>query len=205
MRNRTGERYGKLVIIRFVEYISETKTYKWLCRCDCGNEKVILIRNLTSGNTRSCGCLDVERKTTHGMSNTRIYSIWEHIIQRCTNSKSDGYEHYGGRGITVCDSWKVFKNFYVDMGNPPSRYHSIDRVDNNGNYEPNNCIWADAFEQAVNRRNNRHYTLNGETKTVTEWAREYHTNYQTIDYRLNKGWTLEEALTTPSYEQRQKV
>ena len=147
-----GDKYGKLIAINFHHRGKKGEQY-WLFRCDCGNEKMLIVQNVKNGNTKSCGCLDDENKLKHGMCGTRTYKSWQGMKTRCFNKNTPRYYNYGGRGITVCKEWLIFENFFDDMGVRPLKT-SLDRIDNNGNYEPNNCRWADIFIQNNNTRNN---------------------------------------------------
>lgn len=174
-----GQQYQRLTVIS--EAPQEPRWIRrWLCWCDCGNELVVRGSNLRSGHARSCGCLAIENtrsaNTTHGYTKGRRvtpeFISWAAMIDRCRNAKSDKYRHYGGRGISVCDAWRDdFGAFMRDMGPRPSLKHSIDRKDNNGNYEPTNCRWATRAEQAINQRSNRLITYRGETKPLCVGAR----------------------------------
>jgi hypothetical protein len=134
---------------------------------------------------------------THRMSNTAEYRAWCHMLHRCNNPKDKAYHNYGGRGITVCEDWLKFENFYRDMGDRPSEKHSLDRIDNNGNYCKDNCRWATRKEQCNNRRSNRHVCLGGEKKTVMEWSDQFGLSNLTIASRLSRGWGDEDALQSP--------
>ena len=135
----------------------------------------------------------------HGLHNTKVYYAWERILQRCENPKRSGYKNYGGRGISVCEKWHKFENFFSDMGHPPTPTHSIDRINNNGNYEPNNCRWATAKEQNNNSRSNNFVEFNGQRKTLTQWSEIIGISRHTLRQRL-KWWPVEKAFTVPVYK-----
>jgi hypothetical protein len=138
-----------------------------------------------------------DRSRTHGRSRTPEYCCWQAMIQRCINPHRRGYENYGGRGISVCDRWRTsFENFTADMGpRPPG--HSLDRIDNDGNYEPGNCRWATNTVQLRNRGNNRLVTFNGETLTISEWAEKLNVHKNTLTNRIDRGWSVDDAFTKP--------
>ena len=155
----TSKRFGRLVVIEKTDRKS-SGSIVWKCKCDCGNEAFVSSGHLRIGHTQSCGCLQKERVTTHGKKNTSEYRSWYGMKSRCYNPNNKRYKNYGGRGIEVCDRWKdSFENFYNDMGSKPSSKHSIDRIDNDRNYEPGNCKWSTATEQNRNQRNKRDVKL----------------------------------------------
>ena len=148
-----GDRFGRLVLVR-------RDGPRWHMRCDCGTDAIVLAGNVRKGATKSCGCARREissaRRQTHGLSRHWIYKRWAEMNFRCTNPACDAWAYYGGRGITVCARWaSSFEAFLEDMGMPPTRTHSIDRINNEGNYEPGNCRWATKAEQSQNRRPRR--------------------------------------------------
>lgn len=152
----TGSKFHRLTVIERVAQDGKGPV-KWLCRCNCGKEIVVESYQLTTGGTKSCGCLRVENfvgmSTKHGMRKAPEYNSWDAMIQRCCNPNTKRYHYYGGRGITVCERWRnSFENFYADMGPKPTPKHSIDRINNDGNYEPGNCRWATQSEQNFNTR-----------------------------------------------------
>lgn len=165
-----GQRFGRLVVLSQAkirrDITGKVKIF-WLCRCDCGTKKEIAMRCLRQGRTLSCGCFFRELRITHGLSHTPQWDIWKQMIQRCTNPQSTGYAHYGGRGIKVCDLWiDSFESFNSWMGPRPSPRHSIDRINNDGNYEPGNVRWATCVEQARNRRKRKSKPISAPTRTA---------------------------------------
>lgn len=192
----TGMRFSKLTV---VEPVRINNHLKWRCICDCGGETITYHYNLVKGRTKSCGCLvgekAMENFTTHGKKRTRIYGIWGGMINRC---KDKDNKNYGGRGIIVCDEWKKFENFYNwAMENGYTDELTIDRIDVNGNYCPENCRWATIKTQANNTRNNIFIEYNGEKKTVAEWAEYFNINPFTVYRRISNNWDTIVAITTP--------
>ena len=194
-----GKRFGRLVVV-------ESVPGRWCCLCDCGKYRDTTGTNLRTGNTTSCGCRKLEYAhipRTHGKSKTKVFAAWNEMLQRCTNPRKKNYTDYGGRGISVCDRWQTFENFLADMGEPlPGA--SLDRINNNGNYEPSNCRWASRTEQSRNRRNCRMYEIGGISKPLSEWCELHGMNYYAVYSRLEKGWDIEAALTTPPIRTRSK-
>ena len=204
-----GKKYNRWTIKAYRGYNNLGK-HTYLCQCECGKEKIVVLGNLKSGTSKSCGCLNDENRKgntwskKHGMSFSREYSTWRAMLDRCENKTYREYPDYGGRGIKICERWHDFNNFYADMGKRPQNT-TLDRIDNNGNYEPSNCRWANAKTQANNRRSNSLITFNGKTQTLQQWADETGIYENTISMRINHyGWSIEKALTTPSIISRRK-
>jgi hypothetical protein len=201
----TGKTFGQLKVVRFHESRKlpngrGTQIY-WLCRCVCGKELATLSSNLKKNP--SCGCLRAkkisEKVTKHGHCRrgglrTAEYGAWVHIRERCNNSNDKRYSDYGGRGIQVCKRWSEFSNFLEDMGTRPSPNHQIDRLDNDGDYTPDNCIWSTRHEQCRNKRNNVWITYKGRTLCLTDWARELGVKPRLLRVRHWRGWSEDEIL-----------
>lgn len=204
-KDLTGQKFERLTVIKRVNN-KKNGEVMWLCQCVCGNKKEVSSNNLLKGLVKSCGCMKKEQdkinleNSTHKLSKTRIYHIWAKIKHRCYNNHNNRYHCYGGRGITVCDEWKNdFMSFYNwSMQNGYNDTLTIDRIDVNGNYEPNNCRWATYVEQGTNTRSNHLITYNGETHCLSEWCRILNLNYARTINRLNVyNWSVEKAFTTP--------
>jgi hypothetical protein len=194
-KNLTGCRFGKLVVVAYSK--PRHRTSLWECRCDCGENTIAQGCNLVTGNSTNCGCVRQDRLTTHGCSKSAEYNIWRGIRSRCYNQNEPAYRYYGGRGITVCERWREsFENFLADMSERPTPRHTIDRIDNDGDYDPSNCQWATRKQQQRNRRVNRLLTWQGETKCVAEWADCLGWPAGLIRGRLNRGWSVEKTLGT---------
>lgn len=179
---------------------SKQKTRMGLYKCYCGNEFRTQAQHINSGHTKSCGChklkqmSKVGKKHTHNKSYHRLYSVWNAMIQRCTNINSKDYKNYGERGITICNEWLNIENFINDMDKTYSKGLTIDRINVNGNYCKENCRWTDRNIQANNTRTNRFITYKGKTLTLQQWARESGIKRETIAHRLNKGYDVSIAL-----------
>jgi len=198
-KNLVGKKFGRLTVIERAEN-DKYKNACWLCQCECGNKKIIKGVNLVRGFTKSCGCLHKEkfRHVTHNLTNTRIFTIWMGIKKRCCNKKSSNYNLYGGRGITYCKEWEQFESFYNwAINNGYKDNLSIDRIDVNGNYEPNNCRWVDMKTQQNNTRRNHYITYKNETKTATEWAEFLGVGYWGFIHRINRGWNIDRIFNQP--------
>ena len=195
----SGQQFGRLTALYRLHNYHKKGTY-WLCVCDCGNLTEVRYDALYNGNPKSCGCYRKERiknlKTRHGKSYIPLYYVWNNIKQRCHNSNCKNYKNYGGRGIAVCDKWKDnFQAFYDwALNNGYSDNLTIDRIDVNGNYEPNNCRFVNMKQQERNKRNNRNITINGEMHCLKEWCELLGLNYQTVFTRIYRGWSIERAL-----------
>lgn len=204
-KDLTNRRFGRLTVKAF-NHFGNNGAY-WLCVCDCGREKVVRGSHLTSGNVKSCGCLrrEVLDSTTHGLSRSRLYNIWASIKKRCLCLNNKDYNRYGGRGITVCDEWmkfEPFKNWAISNGYDDAL--TIDRIDNNSDYCPENCRWITSKYQSRNRRNNKTITYNGETHCISEWAEIKGLSHSVISARIKKGWVIEKVLNQPVRQLRKR-
>lgn len=189
-----NEKIGKLVVIKQIK--AKNKSARWLCKCECGKYTEADSNHLQKGSIKSCGCEQGPKKK-HQMCNTRIYKIWEGMKERCytNNEKTQNYKNYKSRDIKVCDEWKEFINFYTwAIANGYEDNLTIDRIDNNGNYEPNNCRWVDMKTQCNNRRSNIIIKYNNEEHTLMEWSEILNIKYHKLHKRLKYyKWSIEKA------------
>src|SRR3990167_714899 len=199
----SGQIFGRLRVLRPV--IRHRKTH-WECICECGRTKAVMSSNLKTGMTQSCGCLQRERAAAaqHRHGYTRRghkapeYVAWANIIGRCENPNDGHFHLYGARGIHICREWRAsFTAFLRDVGRRPSPRHSLDRIDNDGPYSPENCRWTTQKHQCNNTRRSHRVTFKGETHTVTQWAEIVGVQRQTLAHRLRHGWAPDKALTVP--------
>lgn len=203
--DRAGHTHGRLTVTG--RHLDHRRVY-WVCLCACGNTTIVAANKLASGHTQSCGCLRIETQSAanliHGNScypnagkATKEYNSWAMMRRRCLSETCKDYPRYGGRGISICESWESFEVFLADMGTAPSKRHSIERSDNNGPYSPENCRWAAPIEQRRNQE--RVYTLehNGISLTPAEWARQTGISNKRIHARLKRGWSVAATLETP--------
>lgn len=195
-----GKRYGMLTVTECLglkpRNSGRNGTYL-RCLCDCGESVDVFRNNLRTGNTKSCGCRQrdakVEVSRTHNLSKSRVYGIWSKMKARCTNPNNSKYHRYGGRGITYCPEWESFENFYADMGQPPTKQHSNERLNNDGNYEPGNCVWATAFTQAQNKSNTRRINLNGTDYSTAYVAKLLGVSSTFLTAAVERGVTIEQV------------
>lgn len=193
-----GKKFNMLTVIRKSDKRNKNRI-KWVCKCDCGNYAEVETGNLSSGSQKSCGCIKSEMisksRTTHGMSKSPEYKTWHGIKYRCYSSNYKEPQYYQEKGITMCDRWlHSFENFYEDMGQRPSKSHSIDRIDSNGNYEPSNCRWATKEEQSSNTSRNILVDHNGEKITLMQLSKIKGVNYGSLNSAIKRGTDLCEAL-----------
>ena len=201
----TGQKFGYLTVINREESDPKRKEWRWRCLCECGNYTVVPSYRLRHGGVTSCGChqRDCNYRSKKAKNHPRLYQIYRDMKARCKYESNDNYYLYGGRGIKVCDEWKNFDAFCdwaLEHGydeTAPFGKCTIDRIDSNGDYSPDNCRFIDAVEQANNRRNNHYITFQGKTQTIAQWERERGFRVGTISNRLKYGWSEEEAISLP--------
>lgn len=202
--DHTNKTFGRLTVLSF-SHMDNFGHSVWFCQCSCGTIKTIIGDCLKRGTTLSCGCLALERQKAanvkHGKSHYREYDVWAAMVQRCTRLTHPSYADYGGRGITVCERWlSSIDTFLEDIGRRPSDRHSLNRIDNDGNYEPKNCEWTTRDVQSRNMRSNRYLTFQGMSLIMKDWATHLGMNYGTLRARFRYGWSVERALSTPTYK-----
>lgn len=187
----TEQRFGRWLVLERGENTSYNHP-RWWCMCECGNKKLVKGSILRKGQSKSCGCLNIdihrqvciERNTKHNLSKTKVYAVWVNIRQRCNNPNNNGYVKYGAKGITVCERWNSFDNFLADMGHPPTPKHSIDRIDGTKGYSPDNCRWATQKEQQNNRLNNYVISYKGERFTLMQLSEKLGIGRKSLKKRL---------------------
>lgn len=201
----TGQKFGMWTILSLRS--KSSKVTLWDCQCECGKKVAVRSGNLRNGASTSCGCESLKRllksRITHGETRggiqTSEYQCWVAMKQRVFNKNHVGYKNYGGRGIAICERWlNSFEDFIADMGRRPTPKHSIERVENDGNYEPSNCVWGTKAEQINNTRSNNRVTVGSVTLTVSQWAKRSGLKRTTISGRMRMGWSKETAVTTPT-------
>lgn len=211
-RDITGQKFNRLTAVSFIE--RRNRHSYWLFKCDCGKDHITSMNSVTMNNSKSCGCLKIEKDKVnhkkHGMTNTKEFRTWSGMKSRCYNPKlsNSNKKNYYDKGIKVCDRWiDSFENFYSDMGKAPTPNHSIDRIDVNGDYTPDNCRWATQKEQCRNKGNNVLYTINGVKKTLIEWCEDLGVSYENASQRiLRLKWPIERALEIESdYKYQRKI
>lgn len=195
-----GRTFGRLTVIDLKRYEGAGSVLE--CQCECGVITLVKANNLKRGTT-SCGCLALEVRTTHGKTGSKVYTAWKAMKYRCTNTNAHEYHNYGGRGITVCDSWlESFENFYADMGDP-AKGLTLERVDNDKGYSKENCIWDTYEAQENNKSTTLLLTAFGKTQSLTQWSKEYNLPFSTLKNRLYRAYMKpEDALTAPLYRQQ---
>ena len=201
-----GERHGRLTVIQEAKPRIRPcgrKRRMVTCTCDCGTTRVVRLSHLRSGSSTSCGCTRDETFTgfKHGYCSTPTYSSWHEMLRRCREPQNKNYVNYGGRGIAVCARWVKFENFLEDMGERPDG-RTLDRLDNNGNYEPDNCRWATWPEQQRNKRTSVLLTYQGVTQCLSDWADSIGMSVDALRRRIHRGWSVADALTLPRYARR---
>lgn len=206
MQSHIGNHYGNWTVIGEPGTRMYRSDVGALCRCKCGTERLVALRLLKKGETKSCGCIAIinaaKKNTTHGQHKHRIYGIWRSMKERCHNPNHDAYNRYGGRGITVCLRWQKFENFLSDNASLFREGLSLDRKNNNGNYSPRNCEWVTKTAQSNNRHNNLFFSFSGSRLTCAQWARKLGVKEITLRKRYQAGWSVQNILTKPVRQRR---
>ena len=209
LKNISGQRFGRLIVL-YRDNPKNGKTY-WVCQCDCGKQTNVYGLKLRNGETKSCGCLRNEMTSKiqkrHGLTKTTLHNAWINMKTRCDNPIHNEYHRYGGRGITYCEEWKDFDNFMKwslsngfkeEKDERGKNLLSLDRIDNNKNYCPENCKWSTRIEQARNKYTNKNYEYKGKTYCLTALAEMSAVGIDSIRRRIKQGWSIEDAVDTPS-------
>lgn len=207
-RDLTGQSFGLLQVVGYAGKDSRRNSM-WICKCRCGVQKAVVSTSLTRGQTKSCGCQQLPhmRKGTTGIRQRDhiAFGSWAAMKGRCYRKKDKSFHDYGARGIRVCERWlHSFQNFLEDMGPKPSANYTIERINNNGHYEPGNCRWATRREQRRNTRKTRLFFFRGESKILSDWCEEFGLKVSFVQNRLKLGWSIEDALTTPTRKTSKK-
>lgn len=203
-----GDKYHCWTVIKSLGRIKKWANHYWECQCDCGTIKPVSGTVLVNGRSKHCqkGLHTRHTKITHGMRYTKIYRVWRNMKIRCCKPNSQNYYLYGGRGISVCDKWmESFENFYEDMKHGYIEGLSLERVDVNGNYCPENCKWVTMADQCKNKRNTAYITYKGVTKRAFDWAEIIGANPRSLSRRVYLGWSPEECLFGKQYEKIKKL
>ncbi len=198
-----NQRFERLVVLEKLNERDKIGNIQWLCKCDCGKTTTVAGTSLVHGRTRSCGCLAIEVRTRiNKRTGTRLYSIWKNMKKRCLNENDPNYPSYGGRGIKICDEWvndfEKFKQWSLKNGYKDNL--TIDRINNDGNYSPENCRWADWFRQARNTRKTIRITNNSVTKSIDDWCEIKGLSKNTVLGRIKRGWDEKDLLKPVQYE-----
>ena len=189
-----GDKFGKWTVISDVVKADNRYRKYYFCRCECGREKFVYAYYLKNSKSTACVSCGISLgKTRHGKCNSRVYASWAHMKARCENKNNKDYPYYGGRGIKFCDRWRNFDNFIEDMGEPLPAM-TLDRIDSNKDYTKDNCRWASRGTQSRNTRACINLSFNGQTKTLSEWARSLKINKATLYYKIKKGIAFEQAI-----------
>lgn len=198
--SRIGEVFGRITVTGV--HSQEVSGKRWICECSCGTITNVHNSNLRSGRTQSCGCLAREKSSQrarkHGDTGSPEFVSWVAMRRRCRNTTCAEYPHYGGRGIAIAERWDTYETFLLDMGRRPSPDHWLERINNDGDYEPSNCKWATIFEQSLNRRNSRLIEIDGVSRNMKLWSLISGVSMKLIWYRLSKGWDAKKAVFQPA-------